>query len=173
MNGIFDKAFARVFSHEGGFQKDPMDRGNWTSGRIGEGELKGTKFGLAAMTYPRLDIANLKLSEAKEIYRRDWWVQLGMDRFPAALGYQIFDAAINHGMYNTTKMLQRAVGERPDGVIGPKTRAAAGNAEVSDLLMRFLAERLLFMTDIVSWNHYGRGWARRVAENLKLAADDS
>lgn len=170
---MFDKAFERVFTNEGGFQDDPKDRGNWTSGKIGVGELKGTKFGLAAMTYPQLDIKNLTLSQAKEIYKRDWWDKLGMERFRSAMQYQMFDAAINHGMHNATKILQYAVSAKADGIIGPKTRAAAASMELNDLLMCFLAERLVFMTDIRTWEHYGKGWARRIAHNLKLASKDN
>ena len=48
--GMFDKVFNRVIGHEGGFQNMHHDRGNWTGGKVGEGELKGTKFGLSAMT---------------------------------------------------------------------------------------------------------------------------
>lgn len=170
---MFDKAFERVFTNEGGFQDDPKDRGNWTSGKVGVGELKGTKFGLAAMTYPQLDIKNLTLSQAKEIYKRDWWDKLGMERFRSAMQYQMFDAAINHGMHNATKILQYAVSAKADGIIGPKTRAAAAGMELNDLLMCFLAERLVFMTDIRTWEHYGKGWARRIAHNLKLASKDN
>lgn len=170
---MFNKSFDRVFTNEGLFQDDPNDRGNWTSGRVGEGELKGTKFGLAAMTYPDLDIRNLTKAEAKEIYYRDWWQKLGMARFRSAMQYQMFDAAINHGMHNATKMLQRAAGTVDDGIIGPFTWAAVRSLDINDLLLRFLAQRLNFMTQISTWEHYGKGWARRIAHNLLLAAEDN
>jgi lysozyme family protein len=125
------------------------------------------------MTYPTLDIKNLTLSQAKEIYKRDWWDKLDMERFRSAMQYQMFDAAINHGMHNATKILQYAVGAKADGIIGPKTRAAAAGTELNDLLMCFLAERLVFMTDIRTWERYGKGWARRIAHNLKLASKDN
>jgi len=41
----FDLAFDRVIGHEGGYTDDPRDRGNWTGGATGRGELKGTKYG--------------------------------------------------------------------------------------------------------------------------------
>ena len=170
---MFDKAFDRVFTNEGGFQIDPADRGNWTSGIVGQGELKGTKYGLSAMTYPNLDIKNLTLAQAKAIYKRDWWDKLGMEKFRPAMSYQMFDAAINHGMHNATKILQYAVGAKADGAIGPKTRSAAASMELNDLLMCFLAERLVFMTDVRTWDRYGKGWARRIAHNLKLASNDN
>ena len=170
---MFEVAFYRVFTNEGGFQIDPNDRGNWTSGIVGVGLLKGTKFGLAAMTYPNLDIKNLTLEQAKAIYKRDWWDKLGMDRFHKALSYQLFDAAINHGMDAATRILQRAVGAHADGAIGPKTQAAVAKTELNDLLMNFLAERLEFMTGITTWKNYGKGWARRIAHNLKIATIDN
>ena len=36
----FDKAFERVIGHEGLFQNDTKDRGNWTTGVIGQGSTK-------------------------------------------------------------------------------------------------------------------------------------
>lgn len=170
---MFNTAFDRVFTNEGGFQNDPADRGNWTSGVVGEGELKGTKYGLASMTYPNLDIKNLTLAEAKAIYKRDWWDKLGMEKFRSAMQYQMFDAAINHGMHTATKILQHAIGAKADGIIGPKTRSSVTAMGLNDLLMCFLAERLVFMTDIRTWDRYGKGWARRIAHNLKLASKDN
>lgn len=170
---LFEKTFTRSVGNEGGFQNDPADRGNWTSGKIGVGELKGTKQGIAAMTYPGLDIENLTDEQIRDIYYNDWWVKLGMDRFRPAMAYQMFDAAINHGMYNTTKMVQRAVKVKPDGAIGPVTFAAVKAMELNDLLMLFLAERLTFFTNIGTFNRYGKGWSRRIAHNLKLASEDN
>ena len=169
----FDTAFDRVFTNEGGFTDDPEDRGNWTSGVVGQGELKGTKFGISAMTYPALDIRNLTKQEAKDIYRVDWWWALDMDNFRPAMAYQMFDAAINHGMRRATKILQRAVGAKPDGLIGPKTMGRVSGTDINDLLFAFLAERLEFMTRVGTWDNYGKGWARRIAHNLKLAAKDN
>lgn len=170
---MFDTSFDRVIGHEGGFQNDAKDRGNWTSGKIGVGYLNGTKFGLSAMTYPTLDIKNLTVEQAKVIYKADWWDKLGMGKFPQAISFQMFDAAINHGMGSATKMLQRAVGVKDDGAIGPQTIAKVSGFDLNDLLMLFLAERLIFMTNITTFDTYGRGWSRRVANNLKLATIDN
>lgn len=169
----FETSFDRVIGHEGRFQKLASDRGNWTSGIVGQGELKGTKFGISAMSYPHLDIENLTQDQAKGIYYEDWWLELGMASFQPALAYQMFDAAINHGMRNASKMLQRAVGVVDDGVVGPATNRAMGKFSLNDVLMMFLSERLSFMTYVGTWDTFGKGWARRIALNLKLAAKDS
>lgn len=39
------------------------------------------------MTYPNLDIKNLTVAQAKEIYKRDWWDKMNMDRYPVALTF--------------------------------------------------------------------------------------
>jgi lysozyme family protein len=173
MNLLFEKCFDRVIGHEGRFQDLPNDRGNWTGGKVGSGTLKGTKFGISAMTYPHEDIEGMTEERAKQIYYKDWWVKLGMDQFKPALSYQMFDAAINHGMSNATKMLQRAVGVPDDGIIGRVTKRGIDIMTLDDVLMCFLAERLDYMTYIGTWQTFGKGWARRIALNLKIAAEDT
>lgn len=169
----FDIAFERVIGHEGGFQADPRDRGNWTGGAFGQGDLNGTKFGISAMSYPDLDIRGLTPDQAKAIYWKEWWLPLKMERMPQALPYQLFDAAINHGKHRASMLLQHAVRTTTDGAIGPKTLAAAAAMDHNDILMRFLAARLRFMAQIKTWPTYGKGWAVRIADNLDLAAEDN
>ncbi|EKF9168682.1 TPA: glycoside hydrolase family 108 protein [Vibrio cholerae] len=170
---MFDVVFERLMPHEGGFQCDPKDRGNWTGGRVGVGDLKGTNRGIAAMTYPHLDIKNLSYEQVKAIYFEDWWQALGMARFRPAMQYQLFDAAVQHGWHRAVKMLQNAVGEKPDGIIGPKTLLATQTMDLNDLLMRYIAYRITFYTKVSTFNEYGRGWMRRVAQCLLFAAVDN
>tara|TARA_B100000929_G_C15511743_1_gene421153 strand:- start:32541 stop:33092 length:552 start_codon:yes stop_codon:yes gene_type:complete len=168
----YDDAFERVIGHEGSFQNDRKDRGNWTTGVVGQGELKGTKYGVSAMSYPDLDIKNLTLQEAKEIYYQDFWLRVKGDSLHSALAYQLFDSAINHGIGNAIRMLQRAVEVTDDGRVGPMTLRAIDMIGIDDVLKYFNAERIDFFTKISTFNQYGRGWMRRVADNLRYAADD-
>ena len=170
---MFDLAFDRLIGHEKGFQNDRNDRGNWTSGKIGVGELKGTKYGVSAMSYPHLDIENLTLAEAKEIWRVDFWEANSCDELPGPVAWQMTDAAYHHGGGNATRFLQRAVGVAADGYIGPMTLGAVADHSLTDILMRFNAERLDFMTRVTGWPKYSRGWARRIAGNLKYGAVDT
>lgn len=169
----FDKAFDRVVGHEGGFQNDPKDRGNWTSGVIGQGVNKGTKFGISAMSYPNEDIKNLTVQRAKEIYKRDFWDRNNVESFHSSVQYQMFDAAVNHGRGSAARMLQRAVKVADDGAIGNLTLTAYKKMAENDILLRFLAERLEFMTKLSTFSTYGRGWSIRIADNLRLAAEDN
>jgi len=169
----FETVFDRLIGHEGGWSDDPRDPGNWTGGRPNVGQLKGTKFGIAANTYPDIDIKGLTLDAAKAIYRRDWWDKIHADEMPGAVAYQVWDFAVNAGMSRAVISLQRAVGVADDGKIGPRTLAAVAAMSVTDVLSRFNAERLEFYASLSTWATYGKGWARRVAGNLRYAAEDS
>lgn len=168
----FDTAFERLIGHEGKFQDDRNDRGNWTTGVIGKGQLKGTKFGISAMSYPDEDIKNLTLSRAKELYKRDFWDRVNGDDWHPAVVYQLFDAAVNHGTGNAIRILQRALDVADDGDIGPVTLKAYFGYVVDDVLHRFNAYRIKFFTKLSTFDKYGRGWMNRVADNMLYAADD-
>ena len=169
----FETTFKRSMGSEGAYKADRSDRGDWTSGIIGKGELKGTKYGISAMSYPDLDIKNLTFEDAKAIYKRDWWDKLKLEDYSAAMSYQLFDTAINSGWHNAAEILQRAIGVKDDGVIGKVTMAKLATLDNNDVLMLFLAERLEFMANISTWGIYGRGWARRIAQNLRYATMDN
>jgi len=167
----FDIAFDRLIGHEGKYTDDPRDLGNWTSGKIGVGELKGTKYGIAAHSYPYLDIKNLTLQQAKDIYKRDYWDILG-NAHPA-IKFQMFDAAVNHGYGNAIRFLQRAVNVADDGQWGSISQAALEDMEHNDVLLRFVAYRLRFWASLRKFDTYGRGWTNRGADNLLYASEDN
>jgi len=169
----FDEAFNRLINHEGGFSDDRSDPGNWTGGRVGVGELKGTKFGIAANTYGDLDIKSLTLEDAKKIYYRDWWLKAGADQLDAAIVFQMWDFAVNAGMSTAKRALQRAARVADDGQIGPLTIRAVRAMSTTDVLMRFNAQRLKHYTSLSTWPNFGKGWTNRVAGQLEYGAEDS
>jgi len=87
--------------------------------------------------------------------------------------YQFFDAAVNHGLGNASRMLQRAVNVADDGIIGNMTIAAIKKMAISDVIMRLNAERLEFYCKLSTFATFGKGWIRRVAGNLKYGAIDN
>lgn len=163
----------RILSHEGGYTNDRRDPGNWTGGKVGVGQLKGTKFGIAANTYPKLDIKNLTREKAIEIYKRDFWDAVEADRLPQGMGFQMLDAAVNHGIGNAKRMLQTAARVAADGIIGPVTRAAVAAMDPADLALLFMAARIEFYAGLSKFDTFGRGWMRRMVGNLRYAADDN
>lgn len=162
----FDAAFTKLIGHEGGFTADQRDRGNWTTGIIGQGELRGTKYGIAAHAYPKLDIENLTLEDAKRIYRADYWGPAGCDSLPGPLRAPVFDIAVNSGPTMAIRLLQRAVGVKEDGVLGSVTIGAVNRMEPTRILARLQGHRLARLAELPSWPAFGRGWARRIADYL-------
>lgn len=173
MEDHFEEFIERVLSSEGNLSMDPKDPGNWTGGVVGAGVLKGTKFGIAANTYPHLDIEALSRGQAIMIYKSDFWTRARCYSMPPMVGYQLLDAAVNSGISNAIRWVQRAAGVADDGKIGPVTVAAIELADKNDMAFKFLSYRLDFMTRLKNWPDAGRGWARRIAANLLYAAEDN
>ena len=155
MTTWFDQCVDKVLAHEGGYVNDSRDNG---------GE---TQWGISKRAYPQVDIKNLTRDAAKEIYRRDYWDRAQCDRLPPTLAYLLFDCAVNSGIGQAVRFLQRAVGTADDGQIGPLTLAAVNRLDQESLCARFLGQRLEFMTKLSKFDVFGKGWARRVADQLK------
>jgi lysozyme family protein len=162
----FEESFKVLIGHEGGYSDDRNDPGNWTGGKVGAGEMLGTKYGVAANSYPMEDIKNLTLERAQQIYRRDYWDKLHADDLPKQVRFAVFDGAVNSGVGQAAKWLQRAVGVKDDGIIGQGTLAAVRAIDQYKLAAVFNGQRLKFMTELKVFDKYGKGWARRIAENL-------
>lgn len=170
MNSLFDYAFKNILKYEGGYTNDPNDRGNWTSGIVGKGECKGTKYGISAMAYPNLDIKNLSEGQAKEIYYKDYWVKIGLENLNPKLAMQIFDAAIQHGPSTAIKLLQKLLSLKDTGVIDNTLIDTIKFENQETLIFQYIAKRLEYYTSIKTFSLYGKGWVNRMAANLNEAA---
>ena len=149
---------ARVFEHEGGYVNDPDDRG---------GE---TKFGISKRNHPDVNIKDLTINEAMEIYKNEYWKPSKAEKLKPELRYQYFDMVVNAGQRNAVKILQRACNHKikkgtklvVDGRIGPKTLKASEKLKES----RFKAFRVLHYASIVIKNpkqeKFFYGWYRRM-----------
>lgn len=155
----FEEAFARLIAHEGGFVDHPADPGGATRWGVTERVARAHGYRGSMRDFP--------ISEARRIYRALYWDAVKADQLPAAVRFHVFDAAVNSGVSQAAKWLQRAVGVKDDGVIGPATIAAANRFTGSALAARFSGARLQFMADLPTWATFGRGWARRIADNLR------
>ncbi len=161
---VFEQALAFVIGHEGGYTAAASDPGNWTGGRCGTGECRGTSWGISAAAYPQLDIRALTQAQAGEIYRRDFWDRAGCGELPPPLALLVFDAAVNNGVGRAVRWLQAAHGVAQTGVVGPDTIAAikAQAGHGAALCAEFQARRLAFMAGLPTWRTFGTGWARRL-----------
>lgn len=160
----FLKGYNLVIRAEGGYSDDPDDPGNWTGGKKGEGELVGTKYGISAAQYPTVDIKGLRLTDAQEIYWRDYWHANGCEEMPLRIAIAYFDACVNQGPELATIALQRALGVKADGKRGPITMSAARGADQYHVAWKVLSERAWQYTGTKNFKKYGRGWFNRLFE---------
>lgn len=158
MSSAFERAFLRTVGHEGGYVNHPGDPG---------GE---TKYGISKRSHPNEDIAGMTLERAKLIYLRDYWQATRCGEMPEPIATEVFDAAVNSGTAQAVRWAQRAAGCADDGLIGPVTlKALQADQNPLALVARMIGHRLQFYTDLSTWPTFGKGWARRVANNLKGA----
>ena len=157
----FDVVFDRLMGHEGGYSNDPQDPG---------GE---TNWGISKRSYPNVDIKNLTRLGAKVIYWSDFWRPIHGDKLHDGVAFQVFDFAVNSGISTAIRALQRAIDVADDGHFGPISQAKVISMSESDVIMRLCAERLDFMTRLSNWPVHGKGWARRIAANLRYGSTDS
>jgi lysozyme family protein len=150
----FSSCFEALIGNEGGYVNNPNDPGGETS------------WGISKRAYPHLNIRSLTKDGAMDIYYRDFWLVAHCENFHHALAFEVFDAAVNHGITKSIMLLQQAAGVADDGHFGPITRKAVDATPLNDLLLRFQAYRLKFYIKLSKWDSFGRGWVDRVANNL-------
>ena len=154
----FDEAFHKLLGHEGGYSDHAADTGGRTM--WGVTERVARQHGYTG------EMRDLPQAFAKQVYLNSYWKPIKAEELPSAIRFHVFDAAVNSGTGQAIRWLQRAVGERQDGIIGPLTLAAVRQIEPLVLASRYSGLRLRFMTDLSNWTNFGRGWARRIADNL-------
>jgi lysozyme family protein len=155
----FDTAFALLLGHEGDFSDHAADPGGKT--RFGITEAVARQAGYTG------DMRALAVDLAKRIYLDSYWRPVRADDLPPGVRYIVFDGAVNSGPAQSALWLQRALGVTADGVIGPRTLAAAYAKDAQQLKTAILAQRLRFMTSLTNWPAFSRGWARRIADLME------
>lgn len=165
MSLSFKQIFDRLIGHEGGYVDDPRDPGGETNWGVTKRTAQANGYTGAMKTMTR--------QQAYEIYRRAFWLRYNCEQMPDAVAYQFFDAAVNHGFGNASRMLQRAVGVLDDGIIGKYSLEAINRNPISDTLMVLNGERLNFYTRLKNFDRFGKGWVNRVVQNLKYGAQDN
>ena len=158
----FDKAFDLLIGNEGGYVNNQADPGGETNWGITRTVAVDNGYDGSMKLMPK--------ETAKQIYKKMYWDKLQCDQLPFIVAFQLFDAGVNHGNSQAVKFLQRALSVVDDGVIGAKTIAATNSLDDLQIVALFNAERIEFYASLKTFSTFGKGWVRRVASNLKLAA---
>jgi len=125
-----------------------------------------TKYGISKKSYPNEDIKNLTLERAIEIYKRDYYDKLPINKIEdIKIAWKLFDMCVNFGILEGTKILQRALGVKDDGIIGKITLTAINNANYNELMIKIIKEQVKKYTTIVKNNpnkiKFLNGWIER------------
>ena len=148
-----------------GYVNDPDDAG---------GE---TKFGIAKNKNPEVDIKSLTWAGAKEIYYQKYWLAGKCDKMDPRLAVLHFDGCVNHGVDRANIFLQRALGVKTDGIIGPVTLGKLAASDTFFICGMVCKYREQFYRDIVarkpSQAKFLGGWLRRINEMRAFVMDKS
>jgi len=161
MSETFDACFRFTIGEEGKLSLDPKDPGNWTSGIVNVGQLKGTKYGVSARAFPTLDIANLSILQAKNIAYGNYYFKISGDDLPPPIALQMFDTAYNQGVEVAKRVLQEALNVKVDLIIGPKTLMAAAKEDQHEFAELFREFRIEAYKRDDGFPRYGDGWINR------------
>ena len=124
----FNLVIAGLLKREGGYVNHPADKGGPTNFGITLATLKAWR----KKTVTATDVKNMTVTEAKQIYKANYWDKLNLDKVSylniAAIA---FDQAVNRGpkpagkaIQSSVNVIKKATGQTllvVDGDIGPKS----------------------------------------------------
>jgi lysozyme family protein len=148
----FEFVVEEIIRHEGGLVNHPSDPGGLT------------KYGISQRAYPNLDIMNLSMDDAKEIYRKDYWEKCRLDEVQGSLRLIIMDGAVNHGINRAIRLLQEVVNLTTDGIMGPMTIKRINSLDAKNVVRDYALRRHSFYTSLSTWDSFGKGWSRRLLD---------
>ena len=124
MRENLDRAMSLLVVLEGGsVHHVEGDPGGQTGGR-----------GVTQSTYDRFrrgkrlrlqSVANMSYAEETEILKAGYWDVCHCDDLPSELDLVVFQYAVNRGPNKAIRLLQRGLGVKADGIIGPITEMEA------------------------------------------------
>lgn len=171
----FTIAVTLILSHEGGYQDNVNDKGNYYNDK-----LIGTNYGISA---PKLaewygdditaaDSKNLSKAKAKEIYKKDYWDRLHADQIKSqALANILFDASVVQGRSRSIRWMQETINEtfgenlKEDGISGSNTINAINRVVEWELHNAFKARRkaeFISTAKKKGQSGFSGGWANRL-----------
>lgn len=170
-NPNFERSLEFVLSAEGGFSDHPHDSGGKTNKGILQREYDKYR---DDKQEDRRCVREISYEELEDIYYHDYWVPGACYKFPWPLCVVHFDGCVNTGVGQAGKFLQRAVGTKDDGAIGPKTIMAyedkVKDVGVDAIVKHILEQRKGFYDLLVelkpTQKSFIKGWHNRL-DNLK------
>ena len=126
---------------EGGYVDNPQDPGG------------ATKYGISQTSFPNLDIANITIDDAMNIYNKQYWQPLQLDNYPLPISLFLFDTAVLQGVGKAVELINRV------------------NIDVNDVkgtILKLIPMRLWVLALVSDYGTFGRGWTNRIADLINV-----
>jgi lysozyme family protein len=156
----FDRSLKLVLRDEGGYSNNKNDPGG------------ATQWGITHIDYDAYrkrrgqrvqDVRRMTTAERDDIYRSKYWTGARCDDLPDGVDYVVFDGAVNSGVAQSVKWLQRAIGGIVvDGHAGDVTVTSAVEDDPVHLITTICDQRMIFLRSLKTFKSFGKGWTRRV-----------
>jgi lysozyme family protein len=121
------------------------------------------------------DVKAITEREARVFYRTRYVIDPNFHRLAQPLAALVVDCGVNHGVTRASKWLQKVVGAKADGIVGPKTLAAVAEIPWEITYLRICAHRVRFYGEIVRRDRtqavFIAGWNNRAAKFIDRIAD--
>ena len=172
MKENWDDCFAMVIKSEGGFVNNPKDPGGMTN----LGVTRSAWQGFLNRDVTETEMRGLTPEEVKPFYKALYWDRIKGDSLPSGVDYAAYDLAVNSGPHKAAQYLQEIAGAPVDGMIGPKSLEAIQSCDAKETADAICDMRLEFLKKLPTFDTFGKGWSRRVADVKAKAismADDA
>ena len=186
----FQKFLPYILQHEGGYVNHANDPGGETYRGISRKAHPASDLWKIVDQYKR-NIPNIYTSEGiarlndalskdarvqqiiMDIYHKNYWLAVKADQLPYPIGEYVFDFAVNAGVVRAILTLQKVLGVKVDGLLGPVTIDAANNKPTTNIMQEYYIERVNYyvsitMRNINQFNVFFLGWIRRTNDMYKL-----
>ena len=160
MKENWEKSFASVLKHEGGYVNHPKDPGGMTN--LGVTKRNWEIFLNRDVT--EAEMRALTPDAVKPFYKSMYWDKIKGDQLPSGVDYAAYDLAVNSGTGKAAKFLQEIAGVAADGVIGPKSLEAIKACDPEQTIDALCDMRLDFLKRLSTFDTFGKGWSIRVAD---------
>ena len=169
LQGNFLKSLAVVVILEGGYVDHPEDPG----GRTNMGITQAVYEKYLGRTVTEDEMKNIKIGDVRIIYRENYWDRVKGDDLPSGIDFCVFDWAVNSGVSRASKALQRIVGVKDDGVIGPITVKETFKRDSDKVILSYTEVRENFYKKLSTFDTFGKGWLSRNDKTRDLSLEMS
>lgn len=141
----FNDCLPIILRHEGGYVDHPRDPGGATN----RGVTIGTLSAWLGRRASKAEVKALTVDQVRPIYKTKYWDVVNADGYRRGADLAVFDAAVNSGPGRAIKWAKAS------------SKAGSDPAAFVNL---FCDIRLGFLRRLGTWDAFGKGWSRRVAD---------